>query len=105
MAIGSCADGEKPQPLWDAVGRYRPELFLFTGDNVYGDVRGGRPVPEVELLDGLRHANAKALEIPGFMAVKTGAHLATWDDHDYGRNDAGAGALDPSRPTHAQTST
>jgi alkaline phosphatase D len=91
IAFGSCADEEKPQPIWDAVGRYRPELFLFTGDNVYGDVRGGQVLPEADLLDGLRHAYVQALAVPGFMAVKTGVrHLATWDDHDYGRNDAGA---------------
>ena len=36
IAFGSCADEEKPQPIWDAVLAYRPELFLFTGDNVYG---------------------------------------------------------------------
>ena len=91
IAFGSCADEEKPQPIWDAVGRYRPELFLFTRDNVYGDVRGGQVLPEADLLDGLRHAYAQAQSVPGFMAVKTGVrHLATWDDHDYGRNDAGA---------------
>jgi alkaline phosphatase D len=29
IAFGSCADEEKPQPIWDAVLAYRPELFLF----------------------------------------------------------------------------
>ena len=91
IAFGSCADEEKLQQIWDAVLRFRPELFLFTGDNVYGDLRDGRPVPETDLLDGLRHAYAQALSVPGFLAVKAGVpHLATCDDHDYGKNDAGA---------------
>jgi alkaline phosphatase D len=31
------------------------------------------------------------LKQPGFMQIKNGVrHLATWDDHDYGKNDAGA---------------
>ena len=46
IAFGSCADEENLQPIWHAVLGYRPELFLFTGDNVYGDLRQGRNVPE-----------------------------------------------------------
>ena len=37
IAFGSCADQAKPQPIWDAILAYRPELFIFAGDNVYGD--------------------------------------------------------------------
>jgi alkaline phosphatase D len=40
IAFGSCADEEKPQPIWDAVVAYQPQVFLFARDNVYGDVRG-----------------------------------------------------------------
>ena len=60
IAFGSCADEEKPQPIWEAVMAYRPELFLFAGDNVYGDVRDGRNVPEEELIDGLGDAYGQA---------------------------------------------
>ena len=49
IAFGSCADEEKPQPIWDAVLAYQPQLFLFAGDNVYGDVRQGRDVPDSEI--------------------------------------------------------
>jgi hypothetical protein len=49
IAFGSCADEEKPQPIWDAVLAYQPQLFLFAGDNVYGDVRQGHGVPDEEL--------------------------------------------------------
>jgi alkaline phosphatase D len=91
IAFGSCADEEKPQPIWDAVLRYRPDLFLFAGDNVYGDVRNGRSVPEGELIVSLQQAYAQAARLPGLVALRsTVPHLATWDDHDYGKNDAGA---------------
>ena len=56
IAFGSCADEEKPQPIWGAVMAYRPELFLFTGDNVYGDVRNGRNVPDEELINSLQES-------------------------------------------------
>ncbi len=91
IAFGSCADEEKPQPIWDAVLAYRPELFLFLGDNVYGDVRNGRNVPEPELIESLQQSYALAARVPGMARLRsTVPHLATWDDHDYGKNDAGA---------------
>jgi alkaline phosphatase D len=91
IAFGSCADEEKPQPIWDAVLAYRPELFLFTGDNVYGDVRNGRNVPDEDLIDSLQESYTQASKLPGLMRLRTTIPtLATWDDHDYGKNDAGA---------------
>jgi alkaline phosphatase D len=91
IAFGSCADEEKPQPIWDAVLAYRPELFLFLGDNVYGDVRNGRDVQEPELIESLQQSYALAASVPGMARLRgTVPHLATWDDHDYGKNDAGA---------------
>jgi len=92
VAFGSCADEEKPQPIWDAVLAYKPDLFLFAGDNVYGDVRDGRRIPdEDELINGLKESYALATRVPGLAALRASVpHLATWDDHDYGKNDAGA---------------
>jgi alkaline phosphatase D len=84
VAFGSCAHQEKSQPIWDAVLAYRPELFIFAGDNVYGDVSSGK-------MTELRAAYAKAAAIEGHAKLRrTVPVLATWDDHDYGRNDGGA---------------
>jgi alkaline phosphatase D len=84
IAFGSCAHQAKPQPIWDAVLGYRPELFLFAGDNVYGDVTSAA-------MTELREAYAGAAKIEGYAKVRaTVPVLATWDDHDYGQNDAGA---------------
>ena len=44
IAFGSCADQAKPQPIWDAVLADRPDLFLFVGDNVYGDSPATPPI-------------------------------------------------------------
>ena len=84
VAFGSCADQGERQPIWEAILAYRPELFIFAGDNVYGDVGSGE-------LAELRQAYATAREIPGMNRVRASVpHLATWDDHDYGANDGGA---------------
>ncbi len=83
IAFGSCAHQDQPQPIWDAVLRYLPDLFIFAGDNVYGDLTPGAS-------NGLRQAYAKAARIEGYQRLRERIPvLATWDDHDYGQNDAG----------------
>ncbi|MET0658010.1 MAG: hypothetical protein ABW110_07620 [Steroidobacteraceae bacterium] len=37
IAFGSCAKQDKEQPIWDAVLASKPDLFIFLGDNIYGD--------------------------------------------------------------------
>ena len=39
IAFGSCADQAQPQPIWEAILAWRPDLFIFAGDNVYGDFK------------------------------------------------------------------
>ena len=83
IAFGSCSHQQKPQPIWDAVLAYRPELFIFTGDNVYGDVTS-------DAMTELREAYAAAAKVAGIAALRAKVPvLATWDDHDYGQNDGG----------------
>ena len=84
IAFGSCAHQDKPQPIWDAILDYRPELFVFAGDNVYGDLAPGAPASRS------RTPTPRPRPIPGYRAVRARVPvLATWDDHDYGQNDAG----------------
>lgn len=84
IAFGSCADQAQPQPIWDAVHAWRPDLFIFMGDNVYGDFKGADAAK-------LKSAYQAAGEIPGYTKLReTVPHLAVWDDHDYGKNDGGA---------------
>ncbi|MGL6223915.1 MAG: alkaline phosphatase D family protein, partial [Steroidobacteraceae bacterium] len=81
IAFGSCAEGGKEQPIWEAVLASRPELFLFLGDNVYGDTRD---------MAQLRARYAELARQPGFTQLRaTTPVAATWDDHDFGEDDAG----------------
>jgi alkaline phosphatase D len=81
IAFGSCAKEFKPQPIWDAINALQPDLFIFLGDNVYGDTRD---------MDVLRGKYAQFARQPGFrrLCARTPV-LATWDDHDFGEDDAG----------------
>jgi alkaline phosphatase D len=83
IAFGSCADEEKPQPIWDAVVAYQPQVLLFAGDNVYGDVRHGRDVPDAGLIESLQKSYAQAAQVSGMARLRsTIPHPATWDSHE-----------------------
>lgn len=82
IAFGSCAKQDKPQPIWDSIAALKPEYFLFLGDNIYGDS---------EDMSVLRAKYKLLGDQPGYQRLqKTCRVLATWDDHDFGANDAGA---------------
>ena len=82
IAFGSCAKQDQPQPIWDAVIETQPQVFLFLGDNIYGDTKD---------VDVLRAKYRLLGAQPGYQKLKAVCPvLATWDDHDYGADDAGA---------------
>ena len=81
IGFGSCGDQEKPMPVLDRVLEHRPDLFIYLGDNIYGDSTD---------MNVLRAKYQTLSERPEFQRLmKSTALIATWDDHDYGRNDAG----------------
>ncbi len=83
IAFGSCANQTMAQPIWEPILAYRPDLFIFAGDNVYGDFSGSDA-------DNLKRAYDGARQIAGYARLRdTVNHLAVWDDHDYGLNDGG----------------
>lgn len=82
IAFGSCCKQGQPQPVWDSIVGARPDLFIFLGDNIYGDSTD---------LGVLRARWAQLGAEPGYRKLKAACRiLATWDDHDFGMNDGGA---------------
>lgn len=81
IAFGSCAHESKPQPVLDLVAQHKPDLFVYLGDNIYGDTRD---------MGVLRKKYGQLAAKPEFQRLKKATRiLATWDDHDYGWNDSG----------------
>ncbi len=81
IGFGSCIHQDRPQDIWDTIARFKPDRFLLIGDNIYGDSDD----PQV-----LRKKYQELSSNPIFAAFRESTTLqATWDDHDYGRNDAG----------------
>lgn len=82
IAFGSCAHQDRPQPIWKQITARNPDLFLWLGDNIYGDT---------EDMSVLKAKYAKLAAQPGYQALqKKCSVMAIWDDHDYGVNDGGS---------------
>lgn len=81
IAFGACLHESKPQPIWDAVVAAKPDLFIFTGDNIYGDTND---------MAVMQAKYDKLGAQPGYQKLlKTCPVLAVYDDHDLGKNDGG----------------
>lgn len=81
IAFGSCNKQNRPQPLWQDITKHDPDFFLFLGDNIYGDTE------DMQLLKSKykeQKSNADYIALQ-----KQAVVLGIWDDHDYGKNDAG----------------
>jgi len=82
IGFGSCAHQSRWQGFWTPILKEKPDIFIFVGDNIYGDTKDEKV---------LRAKYGMLLGQPGFQSLRKEANvLATWDDHDYGQNDAGA---------------
>ncbi len=81
IAFGSCISQNNPQEVWYTVDSFKPDVFVFLGDNLYGDTEDMTVLRQkYEMLFGKE-------PLQKFLAhTKT---LAVWDDHDYGINDGG----------------
>lgn len=81
IAFGSCGHENEQQPVLSLATEYKPDAFIFLGDNIYGDT---------DNMDTLRVKYERLGAKPEFKKLDSSTRiLATWDDHDYGRNDAG----------------
>lgn len=82
ILFGSCAHQDKDIPILQSVIAQSPDVFIFLGDNIYGDT---------EDMHVLAQKYQKLGEKPLFKQLRQQTPvIAMWDDHDYGANDAGS---------------
>ena len=86
FAFGSCVNENRDMKFWDVIAAQKPQAFLLIGDNVYGDTRptNGADIPT--LAASYKKLNSR-VEFDRFR--RSIPMMTTWDDHDYGANDAG----------------
>ena len=90
VAVISCMDDHLREPMlkmWPQVMAQKPDAIWMIGDNVYADhlEKGwGETNPDI-LWD--RYVETRQ-DLPVFKANPLIPVFATWDDHDFGRNDS-----------------
>lgn len=80
IAFGSCfrLQASAADNLWHGLARWSPDLFLWVGDNIYGDA-----LDPLVLAEEYRRIR----EVPALQPLLASVpQLAVWDDHDYGLN-------------------
>lgn len=81
IAFGSCGHEDNKLPIFNRVVEHKPDFFIFLGDNIYGDTKE---------MDTLKAKYQRLESQQSFQNLKQHIPIiATWDDHDYGWNDAG----------------
>ena len=97
LALGSCAylmDGKWDRPgapygggeeIFDSIAATAPDMMLWLGDNIY------LREPEWTSREGINRRYRYYREHPRLQKLMAAtAHVAIWDDHDFGPNDADA---------------
>ncbi|HTQ04275.1 MAG TPA: alkaline phosphatase D family protein [Polyangiaceae bacterium] len=82
LAFGSCNRPSLPQPLWSDVRALAPDTWAWLGDIVYADTDD---VTRTRRLYAEQAARADYAALVAQTRV-----VGAWDDHDFGRNDAGS---------------
>jgi len=81
FAFGSCSDEDKEQVLWDDILQDQPDMWIWLGDNIYGDTDN---MDVMRKKYNLQKSNKLYQKMMQEMMI-----TGTWDDHDFGLNDAG----------------
>ena len=81
FAFGSCNRQNSSQPLWDIILKDQPNTWIWLGDNIYGDTHDMLILKEKYQMQN-DNPNYKTF-------ISKVPIIGTWDDHDYGKNDAG----------------
>lgn len=81
LVFGSCNDEDKPQDMWAEIMKEEGDLWIWLGDNIYGDSE------DMAVLQQKYDKQNNHLAYQKF--VETIPINGVWDDHDYGVNDGG----------------
>ena len=81
IAFGSCNRQDMEQPLWEDIQQNDPQLWIWLGDNIYGDSEN--PV----VLKRKYDQQKRRKDYKDF--IQNRPVIGIWDDHDYGVNNGG----------------
>ncbi len=79
IAFGSCNKHDLPQPMWKNIIANQPDLWIWLGDNIYGDTED---MALMQAKYNQQNANTDYQNLRATCPI-----IGIWDDHDYGTND------------------
>ncbi len=79
IAFGSCNDEDQNQDYWKSIEALNPQLWIWMGDNIYGDS------DDMSILKQKYKLQKQSKTYQKF--INKTPVIGTWDDHDYGVND------------------
>ncbi len=79
IAFGSCNEQNDPQVIWPTIAKHTPDLWIWLGDNIYGDTENMSVMAE-KYAQQMSHEPYRAF-------ISEHPIIGIWDDHDYGVND------------------
>ena len=82
LGFGSCLHQDRSMAILKTIEKKELDLFMFIGDNVYGDQKDG------ELDKLIRTYRQQYNNLENFL--KNVSTEFIWDDHDFGLNDGGS---------------
>lgn len=83
VSFGSCNKQDKPQFLWNSMAKQNPDIFIWGGDNIYADTE------DMAKMKADYKAQLENPDYASFLKHINYKVFGTWDDHDFGKNDAG----------------
>ena len=86
FAFGSCVNENRGMDFWNVIAAQKPQAFFLIGDNVYGDTNTNHSATIPSLQESYRMLSSRQ-QFANFR--KSVPMMTTWDDHDFGANDAG----------------
>ncbi|PQJ71815.1 alkaline phosphatase D family protein [Polaribacter butkevichii] len=81
LAFGSCNKPDQTNLLWDDIVGLNPDVWLWGGDIIYADTE------DMDKMEADYNLQKKQKGYANLL--KETKVLGTWDDHDFGANDAG----------------
>lgn len=81
ISFSSCDNQEIENKLWPEILKNDPNIFIWGGDIIYSDTEN------MQLMQ--KNYNKQKNNLVYLDFIKKIPVLGTWDDHDYGKNDAG----------------
>ena len=82
LGFGSCLHQDRSMAILKTIEKKELDLFMFIGDNVYGDQKDG------ELDKLIRTYKQQYNNLDNFLKNVSSEFI--WDDHDFGLNDGGS---------------